>query len=138
VFPNTFTISQTAYEFSCGTRRRHKTKENEMSYLRSIAVTLAAAGSLVAASSMTASAAGPGMGSNLGDCYNIWVGWCNDHTSGYPSDCYGKSLDKCDQEHAKSSSAIPGATLKAMKTTSLRKAKPVRVGTPVKPQRSSN
>lgn len=70
-----------------------------------------------------ASKAGPSDGSNLGECYNNWITWCNDHTSGYPNSCYGESLDHCDGVHKASIAQIPGGQVKSMKSTALRKAK---------------
>lgn len=67
--------------------------------------------------------AGPSDGNSLGDCYNNWITWCNDHTSGYPNSCYGESLDHCDEVHSANISVIPGYQVKSMKTKALRKAK---------------
>lgn len=63
---------------------------------KTAALTLAAGSLLLGASTLGASA-GPGMGSSLGECYNNWINWCNEKTSGYPNSCYDKSLKKCDQ-----------------------------------------
>ncbi|MBD8893956.1 hypothetical protein [Roseibium litorale] len=94
------------------------------SLTRSAAFALTAGAMLFGATTLPASA-GPGMGNSLGECYNNWIGWCNEKTSGYPNDCYTKSLKMCDQKHKQRSSAIPPAQLEAMKSTSLRKAKRV-------------
>lgn len=94
------------------------------SLTRSAACAFTASAMLLGASTLSASA-GPGMGNNLGECYNNWIGWCNDKTSGYPNECYTKSLKKCDQTHKARSSTIPPAQLEAMKSASLRKAKRV-------------
>ena len=83
------------------------------------------AGALFLGASALSANAGPGMGNSLGECYNNWIGWCNEKTSGYPNSCYTKSLRKCDQAHKNKSSAIPPKQLDAMKTASLRKAKRV-------------
>ncbi|WP_428686853.1 hypothetical protein [Roseibium sp.] len=92
------------------------------------------------ASTMT-SFAGPSNGSNLGDCYNNWITWCNDHTSGYPNNCYGDSMDHCDSIHKASMTEIPGFKVKSMRASALRKAKRanVKLVTPtVQPLRRAN
>lgn len=95
----------------------------------------------VLASSTVVSFAGLEPGSNLGDCYNNAVNWCNQTTSGYPSSCYGNSLDWCDGQHSSNASPIPSSTVKAMKSSSLRKAKPARATTQpisVQPRKITN
>lgn len=94
------------------------------SLTRSAAFALTAGAMLFGATTLPASA-GPGMGNSLGECYNNWINWCNEKTSGYPNSCYDKSLKKCDQTHKANSSAIPLDQLQAMKAASLRKAKRV-------------
>ncbi|MCX2722215.1 hypothetical protein [Roseibium salinum] len=78
------------------------------------------AGGILVATTIT-SQAGPSDGSNLGDCYNNWISYCNAETSGYPNSCYTESMDHCDAVH-KSISEMPGAKLKSVKTSALRKA----------------
>ena len=97
-------------------------------------------GSILIASTIS-SVAGPGNGSSLGECYNNWISWCNDHTSGYPNSCYGESMDHCDGVHQASMTQIPGYQVKSMKSNAMRKAKRsnVRLVAPaVQPVRRSN
>lgn len=84
--------------------------------------TLAVAG-IMSVAATTSSNAGPSDGSTLGECYNNWISWCNEHTAGYPNSCYGESMDHCDGVHSASLAKIPGYQVKTMKTNSLRKAK---------------
>jgi len=95
-----------------------------MKTLKTFGLTLAAAGTLFAATSMSAHA-GPGMGSSLSECYTNWINYCDKHTAGYPDNCYTESLDLCDKTHA-AISGIPGYKVQAMKRNSLRQAKPAR------------
>ncbi|MFD1694900.1 hypothetical protein [Roseibium aestuarii] len=110
-----------------------------MTTLKSLKIALIATGSLIAASSLSAQAAsGPGMGASLGNCYDIWINYCNENTSGYPNKCYGESLDMCDAHYKKSSTPLPPKTMKDLKAASLRHVKPAAAKTsfaPVKPTR---
>jgi hypothetical protein len=92
-------------------------------------------------STTLASHAGPSNGSNLGECYNNWITWCNDKTSGYPNSCYGDSMDHCDSIHKAGMTQIPGFKVQSMRATALRKAKraDVRLTAPsVQPVRTAN
>ncbi|MHA7772118.1 hypothetical protein [Roseibium sp. M-1] len=92
-------------------------------------------------STTMASQAGPSNGSNLGECYNNWISWCNDKTSGYPNSCYGESMDHCDGIHKASMTQIPGLKVQSMRASALRKAKRdnVRIVAPtVQPVRNTN
>ncbi|WP_153769851.1 hypothetical protein [Labrenzia sp. CE80] len=111
-----------------------------MTLRKSILTSIAAGTGVVAASAFSATA-GPSMGSSLGECYNNWVSYCNSTTPGYPNQCYTDSLNLCDQEHKNAASQIPGTSLQAMKSSSLRKAtRTTTVATPttLKPARSTN
>ncbi|PVB61051.1 hypothetical protein [Labrenzia sp. 011] len=92
-----------------------------MIFKNTYTIALVVSGSVFLASTMT-SMAGPGNGSNLGECYNNWISWCNEHTAGYPNNCYGESLNRCDKIH-KAMSTLPGYKVNSMKSTALRKAK---------------
>jgi len=74
-------------------------------------------------STTIASHAGPSNGSNLGECYNNWITWCNDKTSGYPNSCYGESMDHCDSIHKAGMTQIPGLKVQSMRAAALGKAK---------------
>ncbi|CTQ51629.1 hypothetical protein LP7551_00141 [Roseibium album] len=103
-------------------------------------IALVVSGSIFFASTMI-SQAGPSDGSTIGDCYNNWITWCNDKTSGYPNSCYGDSLDHCDSVHKASMTQIPGYQVKSMRTNALRKAQRsnARLSTPkVQPVRRAN
>jgi|GEM_PF-1778793 len=67
------------------------------------------------------SLAGPGNGNNPGECYDNWIAWCGEKTSGYPN-CYTESMEYCDGIHKASLSRIPAAKVNSMKTNALRKA----------------
>ncbi len=100
---------------------------------------LVSCGILIAAT--VTSHAGPSNGSNLGECYNNWITWCNEKTSGYPNSCYGDSMDHCDGIHKASITQIPGVKAKSMRSNALRKAKRanVRMVPPtVQPARATN
>ncbi|MTI42686.1 hypothetical protein JM93_00868 [Roseibium hamelinense] len=96
-----------------------------MSLFKTLGLTIATAGTLFAATLMSANA-GPGMGSSLVECYNNWINYCDEHTAGYPNNCYTESLNMCDETHSAAISEIPGYKVQAMKRNSLRKAKPAR------------
>jgi hypothetical protein len=111
-----------------------------MKLINTYTIALVVSGGIFFGATMT-SQAGPGNGSTLGDCYNNWITWCNDHTSGYPNNCYGDSLDHCDSVHKTGMTQIPGYQVKSMKTNALRKAKRsnARLVTPtVQPVRRGN
>ncbi len=93
-----------------------------MNLKNTYSIALIVSGSIFLASTMT-SFAGPSNGSNLGECYNNWITWCNDKTSGYPNSCYGEGMDHCDSIHKASMTQIPGFKVKSMRATALRKAK---------------
>ncbi|POF31737.1 hypothetical protein [Roseibium marinum] len=103
-------------------------------------IALIVSGGILLASTMT-SMAGPSNGSNLRECYNNWISWCNEHTAGFPNSCYGESMDRCDGIHKASVSGLTGLKVNSMKSTALRKAK--RANTPlvaptVQPVRRAN
>ncbi|WP_299816702.1 hypothetical protein [uncultured Roseibium sp.] len=92
-----------------------------MIFKNTYSIALVVSGSILLATTMS-SMAGPSDGSNLGECYNNWISWCNDKTSGYPNSCYDESLDRCDGIHS-AISVIPANKVKSLKSSSLRKAK---------------
>jgi hypothetical protein len=56
---------------------------------------------ITAASLIAPMAATPGfagVGSSLGDCYNILITWCNDN-SRHPQACANTVMDACDEMH---------------------------------------
>ncbi|MTH97958.1 hypothetical protein [Roseibium sp. RKSG952] len=96
-----------------------------MTSLKTLALSITSAGLLSAAASVSAFA-GPSTGSSLGECYNNFINYCNEHTTGYPNNCYEESLNLCDQTHSAAISTIPAYKVQAMKKASLRQAKPAR------------
>jgi hypothetical protein len=104
------------------------------------AIALLVSGGILLSTTISSQAA-PSDGSNLGECYNNWISWCNEKTSGYPNSCYGESLDHCDGVHKASMTQIPGYKAKTMRTNALRKAKRTNtrlVAPVVRPVRTSN
>ena len=47
---------------------------------------------------ITATPGFAGVGSSLGDCYNILIQWCNDN-SNHPQACANTVMDACDDMH---------------------------------------
>ncbi|MEO8241310.1 MAG: hypothetical protein ABI832_03305 [bacterium] len=47
---------------------------------------------------MTATPSFAGVGSSLGECYNILISWCNDN-SNHPQACANHVMDECDELH---------------------------------------
>lgn len=85
------------------------------------AIALIVSGAILLAVTIPSLAA-PGNGSNLGECYDNWIIWCDERTAGYP-DCYAESMDYCDGVHNVSLSLIPAEKVNALRAGALRKAK---------------
>lgn len=68
-------------------------------------------------------------GSSLGDCYNHVISACNkkDNVDAAHA-CANSGMNACDKVHRASMSQIPGSTLQAMRSSTLRRAAPRHVG----------
>ncbi|GAB2183225.1 hypothetical protein [Roseibium sp. LAB1] len=111
-----------------------------MNFKNTYTIALLVSGGILLATTIS-SQAGPSNGSSLGECYNNWISWCNDKTSGYPNSCYGESMDHCDGIHKSSMTQLPGFKVQSMRTNALRKAKRTNtrlVAPVVQPVRTSN
>lgn len=79
----------------------------------------------IASPAISTSAMAGNAGASLGDCYNHVISACNKKKNVDAAHaCANSGMNACDKEHRASMSEIPGATLKAMRSATLRKAAP--------------
>lgn len=85
-----------------------------------MAMTLALAMGIAAPMVSTQAMAG-NAGKSLGDCYNHVISACNKKKNTDAAHaCANSGMNACDKQHRASMSQIPGATLQAMRSATLR------------------